>query len=195
MDLAKSPITSQKLEGHTDGIRSVAFSPNGQFALTVSSDKTARLWKIEQIDSIVLVEDALLILKLIENEDSLKDDSQAFERLQAVVKEAQQQPQIIKIINDFLNGIKIPEKECNICTEKYDPETHICMQLPCCKQCICKVCLDRIGKMTYLTEFESYQFEDAVQKKCPYCNKPTNEMGIIKKFDTTKNGNQGNNHG
>jgi hypothetical protein len=34
------------LEGHTDEIRSVAFSPDGRSVITGSSDKTARLWDV-----------------------------------------------------------------------------------------------------------------------------------------------------
>ena len=33
--------------GHTDGVRSVAWSPDGRFALTGSDDYTVRLWEVE----------------------------------------------------------------------------------------------------------------------------------------------------
>ena len=135
------------------------------------------------------------MLKLIENEDSLKEDSQAINRLLSIMKELEQKTKIIKPIADYFYRIKLPEQECWICTEKYDPELHTCMQLPCCQKRICKVCLDKLGGMTYSTQFETYQFEHSVQKKCPFCNKPANQMGIIKKFDTTKDADKGSNHG
>jgi WD40 repeat protein len=48
----KDNIQSYILNGHTDMVRSVAFSPDGKFALTGSKDKTARLWDIQDISSI-----------------------------------------------------------------------------------------------------------------------------------------------
>ena len=187
-DLTKSPITSQELRGHSDFVTSVAFSPNGRSALTVSGDKTVKLWQIEKIDNILSIEDSLLILKLYEDDNNLKDDANARNRLQSIVKAAQKQPLITQLIADCLYRIELHEQACWICTEKYDPESRICMQLPCCKKQICKVCLDKLGGMTYSTEFEGYQFVHSItQKKCPYCNKPGNEMGPIKKFDTNKN--------
>ena len=188
-DLTKSPITSQEIKGHKDMINSIAFSPDGKFALTGSDDMTAILWKIEQSNTKVLsVDDSLLLLKLIENEDCLKDDCEALNRLELIMKDHKQQNKIRKLITDYFYRTILPAQACCICTEKYDTDDHICMQLPCCKQCICKVCLDRIGKMTYSTQFESYQFEDHVQKKCPYCNRPANQIGTIKKYDANKNG-------
>jgi len=35
------------LEGHTDYVRSVAWSPDGQRALSGSDDKTMRVWEVE----------------------------------------------------------------------------------------------------------------------------------------------------
>ena len=187
-DLTKSPVFSQKLTGHTSQVTSVAFILDGRFVLTrASHDIAARLWRIEQIDSTLPVEDSLLILKLHENDTSLNEDPEALNRLQLIVKESQQHPQITKLVADYLYKIKLPEEECWICTEKYDPEARTCMQLPCCKKQICKSCLDKLGNMTYLSQFEGYQFENSVQKKCPFCNKPANQMGTIKKFDTEKN--------
>ena len=40
--------------------------------------------------------------------------------------------------------------------------------------------------MSYSTEFEGYQFQHAVRAKCPFCNKPANQIGTIKKFDAYK---------
>jgi WD40 repeat protein len=42
---------STVLVGHTDYISSVAFSPDGKCALTGSSDDTARLWDIQDINT------------------------------------------------------------------------------------------------------------------------------------------------
>ena len=195
-NLNSSPITYQELKGHTRGVTSVAFSPDGNFILTGSSDDTTRLWKIESIDiKVVSLDDSLLLLKLIENEDSLQDDSLALDRLPLIMKEPHQPPLVIKLIADYLYRTTLPAHACYICTEKYDTESHICMQLPCCKQCICKACLERIGSMTYASEFEEYTFDGAVQKKCPYCNKHTDQMGPLKTFGAYKNNNKRKNHG
>ncbi|KAF9060622.1 WD40-repeat-containing domain protein, partial [Rhodocollybia butyracea] len=40
----QSGTESQKLEGHTDGIKSVALSPQGQQLVSGSSDKTVQIW-------------------------------------------------------------------------------------------------------------------------------------------------------
>ena len=40
------PPVSQHLTGHTSGIRSVSLTPDGKWALTGSSDNTARLWDL-----------------------------------------------------------------------------------------------------------------------------------------------------
>ena len=184
-DLTGTPITSQELTGHKFLIRSVAFSPDGHFALTGAADNTARLWTIESISiKIVSLEDSVLLLKLIENEDCLQDDPQAIERLQLILKTPYQQTKITKLITEYLYRIKLPEKECWICSEMYDPKTRICMQLECCPKQICKVCLDKIGIMSYSIYFEGDLFTYAVQHKCPYCNKPANLMGTIKKYKT-----------
>lgn len=42
-----SRATSAVLSGHTDWVESAAFSPDGRHILTVSSDRTARLWDTE----------------------------------------------------------------------------------------------------------------------------------------------------
>jgi WD40 repeat protein len=43
---------STVLIGHTNSVESIAFSPDGKFALTGSKDFTARLWDIEDINNI-----------------------------------------------------------------------------------------------------------------------------------------------
>ena len=50
------------------------------------------------------------MLKLIEDEDSLKDDLGALNRLQLIVKEWQQLPDMTKLITDCLYRIKLPEQ-------------------------------------------------------------------------------------
>ena len=40
------PPIARVLSGHTDGIRSVALTPDGKWALTGSRDNTARLWDL-----------------------------------------------------------------------------------------------------------------------------------------------------
>ena len=37
----------QMLEGHTDGIEALCFSPNGQILASGSRDRTIKLWRIE----------------------------------------------------------------------------------------------------------------------------------------------------
>ena len=186
-DLRKSQVTSQMVTGHTDLVASVAFSPDGRFALTGSYDKTARLWRVELTENTLSVEDSLLMLKLNVNDTRLKNDPEALNRLQQIMKEPEQHPQTIKLIADYLYRIKLPEQECWICTEKYDPESRICMLLSCCKKQICKVCLDKLREMSYSSLFEGHQFEQSVQNKCPFCNKPANQMGIIRRFNTDPN--------
>jgi WD40 repeat protein len=34
------------LEGHTDGVRSAAFSPDGTRVVTASDDDTAKIWRV-----------------------------------------------------------------------------------------------------------------------------------------------------
>ena len=181
-DLTKTPITSKLLNSHTNTVIAAIFSPDGRSVLTGSDDKTACLWKIESIDTAALaLENVLFLVKLMENDDFLIDDSQALKRLQGIMKETQH-PLITKLLTDYFYRANLPEKECWICSDKYDPESRICMQLACCKKTMCKVCLDRLGGMSYSTEFERYRFEHVVQNKCPFCNKPANQMGIIKKI-------------
>ncbi|MBA3536700.1 MAG: WD40 repeat domain-containing protein [Tatlockia sp.] len=45
------PLKSKKLKGHTQAIASVAFSPDGNFALTASNDNTARIWNLNTLES------------------------------------------------------------------------------------------------------------------------------------------------
>src|SRR3984885_2572534 len=42
--LKQWPIVRQALTGHTDGVDSVAFSPDGTRIVTGSSDETVRIW-------------------------------------------------------------------------------------------------------------------------------------------------------
>ncbi|MBA3954497.1 WD40 repeat domain-containing protein [Candidatus Dependentiae bacterium] len=42
-------LTPKKLIGHTEGVTSVAFSPDGKYALTGSADNTARLWNVNTL--------------------------------------------------------------------------------------------------------------------------------------------------
>ena len=186
-DLTKSPpITVQVIKGHTSTVSSVAFSPDSRFALIGSNN--LRLWQIESVNITPLtVEDALLLIKAYKSEYSLKDDSQALERLQSIIKEPQQQIAIVKLFANYLYRIELPEQECWICSEMYDSESRVCMQLSCCKKQICKACVDRLGTMSYSTEFEGYQFQHAVIAKCPFCNKPANQMGVVKKCEPAVN--------
>ena len=191
-DLTKTPISSEELIGHTWILSSVAIGPHGRFAVTTAANDDPRLWQIASADYTSLaLKDLLLIIQLIENENLLKDDSDALERLQLIAKAQQQQSVIAKLIADHLYRIKLPEPECWICSERYDPESRICMKLGCCQKNICKVCLDKLGNMSYATEFDGYQFEHSVKKKCPFCNKPASQMGTIKKF---KIGDANNHH-
>ena len=136
----------------------------------------------------------MLSVKLYENENSLKDDSQALNRLHVIVNNPELAAETIKLITDYFYRTNLVERECWICSDKYDRESRICMQLPCCKKTMCKVCLDKLGGMSYSTEFAGYQFEHTVQKKCPFCNKPANQMGTIKKFDINNREDKGNTH-
>ena len=88
----------------------------------------------------------------------------------------------VKLIADYHYRSQASGKRVLDLSEKYNLESRICMQLPCCQKIICKVCLDKLGSMTYSTEFAGYQFQHTVKAKCPFCNKPANQMGIIKKF-------------
>ena len=182
-DLAKTADIGLELRCHSNWISTVAFSKDGRLFLTGSYDKTACLFKIETADTTALaLEDVMLIVKLITNEDSLKDDFDALERLNALTQIPEQQSPIIKIVTDFLYRMKLPEKECWICSEKYDPASRVCMKLLCCPKIICKICLEKLGRMSYSTECAGYQFQQAVKAKCPFCNKPADQMGTIKKF-------------
>jgi len=46
----------QVLEGHTDGVDSVAFSPNGQFLVSGSYDNSVRLWNIDSGEQVQMLE-------------------------------------------------------------------------------------------------------------------------------------------
>ena len=47
-DLSKSGATHRILSGHTQRVRTVAFSPDGKRILSASDDGTARVWDVEQ---------------------------------------------------------------------------------------------------------------------------------------------------
>ena len=170
-------------------MRSIAFSPDAHFVLTGGFDNTARLWRLEPTENTLLVDVYILLLKLKTNPYSLKDDQDAIDRLRVVGTQPEHDPQIIKIIEAFLYWATLPEQDCFICTENYNPSMNICMQLPCCKKLLCKACLDKLGTMTYSTNFEGYRFQHAVQAKCPFCNRPAAQMGTVKKLDPSIKGN------
>ena len=44
-------VVLRVLSGHTDGIHSVALTPDGKWALTGSFDDTARLWDLTNVGS------------------------------------------------------------------------------------------------------------------------------------------------
>jgi WD40 repeat protein len=51
-DLQGNQLTEFK--GHQDWINSVSFSPDGQYLATASSDGTAKLWRIENLDQLLV---------------------------------------------------------------------------------------------------------------------------------------------
>jgi len=51
-DAETSETIGKSLEGHSDGVYSIAFSPNGSRIMSGSSDKTIRLWDAETGDAI-----------------------------------------------------------------------------------------------------------------------------------------------
>ena len=179
-DLTRSPATSLLLLGHTEPLIAVAFSSNGHFIATGSEDKTVRLYKIECESSGYSVEDALLILKLREHEESLKDDNEALARLKAMFGGYEQTSLNAKLLNDVLHRSQLPELECHICAEKYDALLRICMQLPCCNKLICQLCSSQINRMRYTTEYEGYELLHAIKGKCPFCNKPATRWALSK---------------
>jgi WD40 repeat protein len=40
-------------EGHQGGVNSVSFSPNGEYIVTGSDDRTARLWRVRGLDELL----------------------------------------------------------------------------------------------------------------------------------------------
>jgi WD40 repeat protein len=46
---ARPPTLIATLSGHTDRLRTAAFSPDGKRVITVSADRTARLWELSKI--------------------------------------------------------------------------------------------------------------------------------------------------
>ena len=186
-DLAKSPISSQELKGHKKSVRSVAVSPDGRFALTGSMDNNAMLWHLEYIDKTLSILDHLLILKLTKYEDLLMNDSSAVGCLKMLLTKPDLNPQVKKLIEALLYRMQLPEQECCICTEKYDPEARICMRLACCPETMCAVCLHRLGRVSYSTESERFQFDNSADNRCPFCRTRTGNMGTIRKFKRCEN--------
>ena len=51
-DLSCRPLA--KLEGHGNEIVCASFSPDGKFIVTGSSDKTVRIWRIRELDELLV---------------------------------------------------------------------------------------------------------------------------------------------
>ncbi len=45
-ELQKKPVARQVFQGHTDWVNQASYSPDGQFIVTASGDRTARVWQI-----------------------------------------------------------------------------------------------------------------------------------------------------
>ena len=112
-----------------------------------------------------------------------REEQEQLARQQA--QRAQLQQQAVQPAALALAARADSEPECFICREKYDSEARMCMQLSCCKQCICRVCLDNLDRMSYSTEFAGFHFQRPVQNKCPYCNKAADLMNPVR-IDTNK---------
>ena len=193
-DLSKSPITCQELKGHTAYVLSIAFSPDGQFALLGLMDNNASLWQIEYVDKTLSLLDHLLILKLTKSEDLVMHDSEALNCLKAVLKKPDLNPQAAKLIEALFYRMDLPQRNCSICKQSYDPEKRKCMQMVCCKDLICKCCLNENTTTSNSNEFNEYGVVPFVEHcimqspktRCPLCHTHADQLDIAKIFESKK---------
>ena len=80
---AKNGEFIKRLVGHTDEVNWVAFSPNGKYLVSASSDQTARVWSIENPDTSLEFPHGSAVLRVSFSPDGTKfasstTDNQAF---------------------------------------------------------------------------------------------------------------------